>query len=325
MLIKAIWLNLPTVLFDNAASQTVWLQTCLILYFATVYALFPWRSFMVGALDVLQHAVLVYLFGFVSHFVPVDQPGDDEALGLAYAFFSMLPIAIGVFVMVALFRERVMPPIRESEWTGTAERLCETFKQVNDPQLLAKILGKLPWSEVMVMNTAFSLLQTTYLFDMKPNPIMRRSSLLKIVHSSTRLQAEREVNDYMGDGYSNAGTPTSEKKVAVDSEKDLPERTPELEETNGAASSSSKQLESTPLKDAVKVGDIFDALDFPEENSHPFKMINSDAFATVVTPRIGCASTPRSMRGNEDIAMTPRSIATPRSTPTPRQESSTPR
>jgi len=304
MLFKGIWLNLPTVVFDRGASQMIWLQSILIAYFVASYALAPWRSILVGMLDVAQHAFLIFLFGFVPHFIPPDDPDEDKYIAVAYAFFAMFPLFLGGVVVMLLLRKRFCRSFQPHDWSNSAQKICQTFATVNDPDVLAKILEHLPWYDIITINNTWSILQTTYMFNMHPSQLMDSSLLLKVTSTHTRLQAEHTFKDYMGENYSKSASLS--KEANGDNSKEEVNRQDSREEPEA-------ELPERGKKENVKeftTDDLLDAVDFPDEKMDGIRVFSE--VAGLLTPRMGPMTSARSPR---DGSLTPQGVSTPRGTP----------
>jgi len=269
---------------------------------------------LVGALDVLQHAFLIFLFGFVPHFIPSDEPEIDDRIGVAYAFFSMCPLACGAFVVGLLVVKRLCPRISHGDWHASAEEVCATFSEIKDPQMLAKIMSQLPWSDLLNINSTRNILRMTYLFDKHPKPMMAKSALLSTSNTVMRLQAESEVSDYMGSDY------TPQKVIAKEEDSRGKDNNPEPE------AELTEDVPTVPKgKPEFTREDVLDALDFPPEQMHDLHVM-SDMIG-LLTPRfepIGAPRTPRTPRsqlatprsaGEQSPPHTPREVGTPREDP----------
>lgn len=185
LLVKGIWINLPTVVFDFGAAQILWLQSAIVIYLVGCFAFMPWRNFTVGALDILMHAILIFIFGFVTHFVDMGDSDNDE-LGTAFVGFAMTPIAAGGIVGIRMLYIRfIAKPRDEAFWLKTATEVCDVFAKSSTPNDLARVMCHLPISDIVSLNNAKRILQAEIFFDTPGKP-EHADGLLKVA-SRTRL------------------------------------------------------------------------------------------------------------------------------------------
>jgi len=166
LLVKGIWLNLPTVVFDYGAAQILWLQGCILSYMILSFVISPWRTFLVATLDIMMHSSLLFLFGFVTHFVDMGESRETD-LGHAYSFFAIFPIAIGGCVILFFFKQRLFPP--KHDWQSAAQEATTAFGQLaGNTDRLARILPYLPFADIIALNRVKQLIQVEIGQDRKP-------------------------------------------------------------------------------------------------------------------------------------------------------------
>lgn len=155
LLFKAIWLNLPTVIFDYGAAQLLWLQGGIVSYLILGFSYMPWRTFAVGVLDILMTATLVFLFGFVTHFVDMGD-SSSTSIGTAYSFFCMMPVGIGGSFGAYFLVRRFSPQV--TDWKVAAKELCNVFLNAANVEKLEHILPALPDADIMMLDATKHLL-----------------------------------------------------------------------------------------------------------------------------------------------------------------------
>jgi ABC-type proline/glycine betaine transport system substrate-binding protein len=351
LLIKGIWLNLPTVLFDYGAAQILWLQAAVVGYQMVCFAQIPWRVFTVNILDILSHSVLVFLFGFVTHFVDMgDMDADD--FGVPYLLFAMFPLLFGFCVAVHFLKARFLCSA-EQDWDRAADELYKAFHAAcDDKKRLLHILPQLPFADVIQLNGVKNLLEVEMGFNNRPNT-MTDQMLLKM-SSRTRLISDFHTaalsRESLSDNTADEGKVVEEvNSKSGNSEESLQES---ISKMKGMMRPNDAWL-CTALESAVagrtydvdklrKVKtetklreDVDTAFEVPQENMLRFQLMHGmfQAFSPRVVPELGMtsprsgAATPRSGQGTPRSNMgTPRGglMYSPRSQGTPPDSPRTP-
>jgi hypothetical protein len=199
LLVKGVWLNLPTVVFDYGAGQILWLQSFIVCYLIGVFSFMPWRSFTTAVLDIIMHAILLFGFAFVTHFVDMGDSNDDS-LAMVYVIITMAPIAQGALIVAWLLYRRFFNDLRGNDifWEKAAVEACTVFSMCNDPVGMARRLPQLPFSDIMTLNNAKQVLELEVLDKAKrgarASSTIAQSTVLKMT-SRTRLKHTQSYND----------------------------------------------------------------------------------------------------------------------------------
>jgi hypothetical protein len=186
LLIKGIWVNLPTVVFDYGAAQILWLQGAVLAYMVVSFAISPWRTYLVAILDIMMHCSLIFLFGFVTHFVDFGDSTDHQ-MGQAYSFFAIFPSCCGGLVILFFVYRRFFPV--PHDWQKAAEEATSAFgKLAGNTDRLARILPYLPFADIVSINRVKQLIQTEIAQEKKPGSLT--DHMLLSVTQRTRLMAD---------------------------------------------------------------------------------------------------------------------------------------
>jgi len=160
LLLKGVWLNLTTVIFTEGHLQIIWLTFAHIAYLLACFALLPWRSLGVAALDVAMHAMSLLFFALLPHFAPRSEASEADAAGLSLACCSapLLAVlaALGVQLKCLLWPE-------EPDWQARASLLCAALRQASDVEQLRAVLQVLPTADIWTLETAKGLSQAELL------------------------------------------------------------------------------------------------------------------------------------------------------------------
>jgi hypothetical protein len=118
----------------------------------------PWRTFIIGCLDIIMHVMLTFLFVPATHFVDMGD-ASNESLGVMMAIISYIPLVVGgALLLLLVYRRFFARPAPDEFWTNSAEACVSTFKIVDNPTHLAEVLKNLPFADVSIISTAKKIL-----------------------------------------------------------------------------------------------------------------------------------------------------------------------
>lgn len=190
LLVKGVWLNLTTVIFDVGHLQIVWLIFAHLLYLVVCFTFLPWRSMGVAALDVGMHAMIVLFFSQLPHFAVRSEESGQDMARLSLACW-VAPLCGTVVLVLTQLRLKLRPMV-PLEWLAQAEEVCAVFSRVDQVERVKSVLELLPTADLWTLSSTKNMLEAELFGGQVPPPAPpRRTS-----GSSTRLSMIGAMENY---------------------------------------------------------------------------------------------------------------------------------
>jgi len=180
LLVKGVWINLATVIFNAGHLQLAWLTLGLMTYLVVSFGLLPWRSLTVAVLDVFTHAALVLLLSLLPHFALPGPATAREAAGLGLAC-CLAPLLGTCAVVLAQLHLRIRPTT-PLQWQAQAESLAAVFRRLGEAEEAELVLQVLPTADLWTLAAVERMLLAEMVGDHLP-PGIKPSRRLSMRHA----------------------------------------------------------------------------------------------------------------------------------------------